>query len=322
MEKVRVGVVGVGHLGRFHAQNYAQIAAADLIGVYDVDSETAQRVASEFGCDSFSDQGELLKQVDAVSVAVPTDLHFDVGRVVIEGGVHCLMEKPIAQDLKQADGLIRLAEEKGCILQVGHVERFNPAFRALEGVSLRPRFVDAQRLAPYTPRGTEVSVVLDLMIHDIDVVLHLVKSPIQSMDASGAAVVSDTVDIANARIRFENGCVANLATSRVSLEKVRMTRIFQDEAYIAVDFLDRVSEIYRLGVEASGDEKEVGEMGAGERKCKVLCRRPKAPQEGGLYRELEAFVQTILGEKPQAVTGEEARAALSVAMDVERMIES
>ena len=316
MEKARVGVVGVGHLGRYHALNYAQIPVVDLVGVTDLDGEKARKVASEVHCEVFANLDSLLQRVDAVSIVVPTDRHFDVGRRVLERGIHCLVEKPIAGSLDEADGLIRLAEERGLVLHVGHVERFNPAIRALEGYGVNPRFIESHRLAPFNPRGTEVAVVLDLMIHDIEVILSLVKSPVESVEASGVAVVSDSIDIANARIRFENGCVANLTASRISQKKMRKMRLFQRDTYISIDFLQKVSEVYRLEEEGMEPDVVLGEIGVGERKRKVVYRRPKIPEGGGLRKELEAFVQTVRGEHPVAVSGEEGREALSVAIRV------
>ena len=316
MDKVKVGVIGVGHLGRFHAINYTQIPESELTGVFDTDRDRAEEVAAETNVVAYEDLESLLEEVEGVSIAVPTDHHHDIGTQALEKGVHCLMEKPIAQTVGEAEALLRLADEKDLIFQVGHVERFNPAFRALEGFDFHPGFIESHRLAPFDPRGTEVSVVLDLMIHDIDAVMHMVKSPIQSIDASGVAVASDTVDIANARLRFENGCVANLTASRISTKKMRKMRIFQKDAYITVDFLDRVSEVYRLGGAAEKGEQVLGDMGEGDKKKLILCSKPPVPEEWGLQKELEAFVRTVAGEKIPSVSGEEAKAALSVAMKI------
>ena len=316
MNRVRVGVVGVGHLGRFHAVNYNQIPEAELVGVFDTDRKRAEEVASETQTKAYDDLESLLAEVDGVSIAVPTDHHHDVGKRALRGGIHCLMEKPIAQTVGEAEALLRLAGEKDLIFQVGHVERFNPAFRTLEHFEFHPGFIESHRLAPFNPRGTEVSVVLDLMIHDIDVVMHMVKSPIESIDASGVAVASETVDIANARLRFENGCVANLTASRISTKKMRRMRVFQKDAYVTVDFLDRVAEVYRLGDEAGEAATALGEMGVGENKKLILCGRPAVPETWGLQKELEAFVRTVAGERIPSVSGEEAKAALSVAMKI------
>jgi len=315
LDKVKVGVIGVGHLGRFHAMNYAKLEGAELIGVCDVDLDKANTVAKEFGCEAFGDSEALLEKVDAVSVAVPTDHHLFEGKRTLSHGVHCLMEKPIAQNLAEADELIQLAEKKNVIFQVGHVERFNPAMRALEDFHLKPQFIESHRLAPFNPRGTEVAVILDLMIHDIEIILHLVNSPVLSIDASGVAVVSETVDIANARIRFENGAVANLTASRISQKQMRKMRFFQKDAYVSVDFLDKVAEMFHL--EDDGKQGIVlGEIGVGDRKRKIIYNKPSTPEAHGLEIELDVFVQTVQGKSPQAVTGKEGREALAVAIQV------
>jgi len=322
LKKVEVGVVGVGHLGRYHALNYTKIPMVDLVGVTDLDDERARRVASEVHCGVFANLDSLLQRVEAVSIVVPTDLHFDVGQQALERGIHCLVEKPIAGSLEEADDLIRLAKEKGAILHVGHVERFNPAIRALEDYEIDPRFIESHRLAPFDPRGTEVAVVLDLMIHDIDIILSLVKSPVKRVDASGVAVVSDSIDIANARIHFENGCVANLTASRISQKKMRKMRLFQRDAYVSVDFLQKISEIYQLGEKGSESDVLLGKIGVGERKRKVVYRRPEVPGGEGLQKELEAFTRTVRGEHTVAVSGEEGKEALSVAIQILKAMES
>jgi len=316
LDKIRVGVIGVGHLGRFHTLNYAQIPEVELVGVTDLDAEKAAHVAAEGRCQALKDIDALLDAVDAVSVAVPTDHHFSVGKHVLERGIHCLIEKPITESVDQAQELIHLSEEQGVVLQVGHVERFNPAVRGLQGIELKPKFIESHRLAPFNPRGTEVAVVLDLMIHDIDIILSLVKSPIKSVDASGVAVVSESVDIANARIRFENGCVANLTASRISQKKMRKMRLFQKDTYISVDFLQKFSEIYELAEGKTDRAIIMGEIGVGDKKKQIVYLRPDVPEEGGLRVELEAFVLTVAGQKPAAVTGREGKEALAVAIQV------
>lgn len=321
LHKIRVGVIGVGHLGRFHTLNYAQIPELELVGVTDLDTEKAAHVAEEGRCEAFGEIDALLDSVDAVSVVVPTDHHFSVGKHVLEREIHCLIEKPITETVDQAQELIHLAEEKGVVLQVGHVERFNPAVRGLESMELKPRFIESHRLAPFNPRGTEVAVVLDLMIHDIDIILSLVKSPVQSVDASGVAVVSESVDIANARIRFENGCVANLTASRISQKKMRKMRLFQKDTYISVDFLQKFSGIYELTERKAGRDMVMGEIGVGDRKKQIVYLRPDVPEEGGLRVELEAFVRTVAGQHPPAVTGQEGKEALAVAIQVLEQIQ-
>ena len=316
MNKLKVGVIGTGHLGRFHSLNYAQIPDADLVGVYDADFEKAKRVAEESQSRSFENMMELLDQVDGVSVAVPTNHHFHVVQDVLNHHVHCLVEKPITQTLDEANTLIALADEKNLIFQVGQVERYNPAIAAIQKQGISPQFIEGHRLAPFNPRGTEVSVILDLMIHDIDVVLHLVNRPVESLDASGVAVVSDTIDIANARIRFENGCVANLTASRISQKMMRKMRFFQKDAYITVDFQDKMAEVYQLDDGIQQADMVLGEIGIGDRKRKVIYRKPEIIGDNALRFELEAFVKTIQGKIVPAVSAKEGRDALAVALQI------
>ena len=314
LNKVRVGIIGTGHLGRYHALNYAQIPEAALVGVTDLEPGKAQAVASESGSTAYNDLESLLKNVEAVSVAVPTNEHFHVCQTVLKKGIHCLVEKPIAQNIDEANQLIAMANKKRVIFQVGHVERFNPAISALQGVKIEPRFIESHRLALFNPRGTEVAVVLDLMIHDIDIILSLVKSSVQHVDASGVSVVSDSIDIANARIRFENGCVANLTASRISQKKMRKMRLFQKDTYITIDFLQKKSEIFQLVEKGNGEGIVIGDIGIGQKKREIIYRSPKTSQKEGLRKELETFIQTVRGEHPPAVSGEEGRASLSLAM--------
>lgn len=322
MNKIKVGVIGAGHLGRFHALNYSQLPTADLVGVVDINPEHSKAVALECRCRAYEQMDELLRSVDAVSVAVPTDRHDEVCLQVLEKGIHCLVEKPISRTVSEADGLISLAKKKNKVLQVGHVERFNPAILALGGFPVKPRFIEAHRLAPFNPRGTEVAVILDLMIHDIDLALHFVGSPVDRVDANGVAVVSDSIDIANARIRFQNGCVANLTASRISQKKMRKMRLFQKDAYIAVDFLEKNAEIYHLETNRAEADMVLGEIGVGENRKHVVYRRPEVPDVNGLKFELETFIRTIQGEKAEGVTGEDGRQALAVAIEILKEMEA
>lgn len=322
MKKVKVGVIGTGHLGRYHALNYAQLIGVELIGVYDADPERARNVAEESHSVRFESMDDLLDAVEAVSVAVPTDRHHDIVRIVVEKDVHCLVEKPIAATVDEADALVRLADKKARVLQVGHVERFNPAVRSLEGAHLHPRFIEAHRLAPFNPRGTEVAVILDLMIHDIDVVLNLVRSPIAHLDASGVTVVSESTDIANARIRFENGCVANLTASRISQKKMRKMRLFQRDTYISIDFDAKMSEVYQLESESvrNGD-MVLGEIGAAGRSRRILYSKPQTAEDNALRTELKMFIRAVRGEACSGVSGAEGRDALAVAEQILNLVE-
>ncbi|HHS13860.1 MAG TPA: Gfo/Idh/MocA family oxidoreductase [bacterium] len=323
MNPVRVGVIGVGQLGRFHALNYSHMDEANLVGVYDIDHEKAAGVAREAGCGVFETLDRLLDQIEGVSIAVPTDRHFEVGMHALRKGVHCLIEKPISRNLEEADGLIKAAERRDAVLHIGHIERFNPALQALNRVTIQPLFVEAHRLAPFTPRGCEVSVVLDLMIHDIDIILQWVRSPLRSLSASGVAVISNTVDIANARLIFQNGCVANLTASRISQKKMRKMRLFQKDTYISVDFLNQRAEVFRLGSESDKrpGEKVVCEMAVLDRKSRILLHRPRVPKVLGLEQELRHFLKSIREGSGQGVSGQHGREALQVAIRILKDIE-
>lgn len=316
MKTVNIGIIGVGHLGRFHALNYTEIPDVSLVGVFDVDAERSRQIAGECRCRSFNSVNDLLKSVDAISICVPTDQHFSITKQALEQNTHCLVEKPITSTLDQADALIQLAEDNDLILQVGHIERYNPAMLAIQNISLQPQFIESHRLAPFDPRGTEVAVILDLMIHDIDIILHIVKQPVSKIDASGVAVVSNSIDIANARIYFNNGCVANLTASRISQKKMRKMRLFQKNAYISIDFLDKISEIYSLEKQPQKKQRILGEMGIGENRRYVIYNKPKTKKINSLKIELELFVQTLLGKDTEAVTGKEGRMALEIANQI------
>jgi predicted dehydrogenase len=252
MQTVRTAVIGVGYLGRFHAQKYATLPRSRLVAVVDADSAVREHVAAEVGCRAVADFREVLGEVDAVSIATPTPAHFDIARECLERGIHVLVEKPITETLEQARGLVEVAASRGRILQVGHLERFNPAIRALKGTLGTPRFVESHRLSPFKERGTDVNVVLDLMIHDIDLIQSLVSAPIVSIDAVGTSVFSSGLDIANARIRYANGCVANTTASRISMKMERKLRIFQDDAYVSIDLQQKVLTVVRKPPEGSG----------------------------------------------------------------------
>ncbi len=323
MEPVRVGVVGVGHLGRLHALLYKNVPRAQLAGVFDISPETAAAVARETGCRAFETYRDLLAHVDAVNVVVPTTQHFSVAAEALRLGKHVFIEKPITSSLQEADELIRLARENQCLIQVGHIERFNQAMRALSTVPLNPRFIESHRLATFNPRGTDVAVVLDLMIHDIDIILTLVNSPVARIDANGVAVISGEPDIANARITFENGCVANVTASRISQKKMRKMRLFEKDSYVSIDFLQGLTERFRLVAQLPDEEQQTGViMGKleGKRTRYVYYERLQAPEGNALQIELEEFVDAIVtGRKPH-VTAEDGRNALAVATQIADII--
>ncbi len=316
----RIGVVGVGHLGSLHAKMYSEISSASFVGVYDIDESKRSAVSAAYqGVKAFSSLDELLKNVDAVSVATVTSRHAEVAKRALEAGVHVLIEKPITQTVAEADELIALAKAKGCLIQVGHIERFNPAILALESYDLKPMFIESHRLAQFNPRGTDVAVVLDLMIHDIDVILSLVGSSVVKIDANGVAVVSDSVDIANARIQFENGCVANVTASRISQNKMRKMRMFQHNGYISIDFSQGLAEVFRLvgdGESTAQSTMLLGEIGEGTKKRNIVYEQPEVKEVNALKYELESFVSAIRENKEPVVSGIDGRRALEVAQQI------
>ena len=309
MSKLRTGVIGVGYLGRFHAQKYAAITDSKLCGVADSTLENAQRVGAEVGTNAFGDYRALLDQVEAVSIAVPTPLHFAIAKDCLDRGIHVLVEKPITTTVEEARELIALAAEKKCVLQVGHLERFNPTIVAAAKTLKTPRFVESHRLAPFKQRGTDVSVVLDLMIHDIDLIQELVGSPITSIDASGSAIFSNDLDIANARIRFANGCVANTTASRVSMKQERKIRLFQDDAYLSIDLQQKILTIIRK----KGDAPI-------ESPAQVAIEEQSFDQGDALRDEIEAFLKSIRTGQPPVVTGEHGLRALETATQIARLV--
>lgn len=295
---VRVGVVGVGHMGREHARIYAQLPQAAFVGVYDVEYATARKIAQQHQCRAFETLQELLEASDAVSIATPTCAHFDAASRFLLAGKHVLIEKPIANTTEEASQLVGMAREKNCVLQVGHIERFNPVLQALEERLTRPRFIESHRLSPYPGRSTDIGVVMDLMIHDLEIILHLVRSPVASLDAVGVPVLSKGEDIANARIRFENGCVANITTSRISPEKLRKIRVFQDDAYISLDYMKQEGLIYR--------------------KDGAQINRETIPvfKDEPLKRQLASFLECVQRGGEPVVSGDHATGALRVAAQI------
>jgi predicted dehydrogenase len=317
--KLNVGVIGVGHLGSLHAKMYAGIESAYLVGLFDVDSARAGERAREYNCNAFASVEELLDSVDVVSVTTPTTLHHEIASEAIKHGKHVFIEKPITTTIDEAKDLLELSRKQNVKIQVGHIERFNPALLALEKYQIRPMFVESHRLAQFNPRGTDVAVVLDLMIHDIDIILSLVQSNVKHIQANGVAVVSDTADIANARIQFENGCVANVTASRISQKKMRKMRLFQRDAYISVDFSDGVAEVFRLVDEDDESAKHTMRLGAitqGKVQRKIVYEQPEIKDVNALKYELELFIDAVLHDKQPPVTGEEGLQALQVAQQI------
>ena len=303
----RYAVVGVGHLGRFHAEKYALIPEAQLVAVVDKDATRAGEAAQRHGCEALTDHRHLIGRVDAASVVVPTLHHFEVAQDLLNAGIDVLVEKPITANLDEADTLIRLAARQKAILQVGHVERFNQALMALEQTIRHPRFIESHRLGSYSGRATNVDVVLDLMVHDLDIISSIVKSDLASVEAIGVPVLSGSVDIANARVHFRNGCIANITASRVSVTPVRKIRIFQPDAYISIDFHE--NKINLLRIDRSGESPEI----SGEE-----IEIAKGDQ---LEDEIRAFTRCVDTRERPLVSGEEGRAALAMAERVRESLE-
>ncbi|RME93302.1 MAG: gfo/Idh/MocA family oxidoreductase [Verrucomicrobia bacterium] len=333
-EPVRVAVVGVGALGYHHARLYAALASAGgvrLVGVHDASPDRAAEVARQFGCPVLASLDEVIAKADAVSVVTPTVTHFDIARRLLAAGRHVLVEKPLASDTAQAEELVRLAREHGCLLQVGHVERFNPVFSYLQQVATSPRFIEGHRLSPFPKRSTDIGVVLDLMIHDLDVVLAFVQAEVVSCDAVGIPVLSGSEDIANVRLRFANGCVANLTASRVSPEQMRKIRVFSSgprPCYVSLDYRAQEGFLYRLAREDEPESSLLTKLLASRSRSVVsefagrrIVREPvPIEKDEPLKLELRSFIECVRGRQTPVVTGEAARRALDLALQITRQI--
>src|SRR5688572_3561662 len=290
---LKVGVFGVGHLGKFHLNNWKEIQGCELVGFYDPDEKNAEEVIAKYGLKRFNDPGELLTEIDAADIVAPTDHHFSLCEAAIRRGKHVFVEKPLAQTMEEAQALVKLVKESNVKLQVGHVERFNPAFLAIKDLSLNPMFIEVHRLAQFNPRGTEVSVILDLMIHDIDIILSIVKSNVRLISASGVAVMTETPDIANVRMEFHNGCVANLTSSRISMKRMRKMRLFQKDAYIGIEFLNKKSEVIRLQQGGDNDNGLSFDIETPSGKRTIAISNPQVPEVNAIKKELEEFKKAI-----------------------------
>ena len=312
-----IGVLGAGHLGKIHLKLLQQSSKYDLIGFYDPDKENAERVSNEFGYTYFDAIEQLIDAVEVVDIVTPTLSHFDCAKMAIEKGKHIFIEKPIANTVLEAEAILTLASQHDVKGQVGHVERFNPAFTAARETIKNPMFIEAHRLAEFNPRGTDVSVVLDLMIHDIDIILSAVKSKVVDIQSSGISVISDTPDIANARITFENGCVANLTTSRISLKNMRKIRFFQKDAYISVDMLEKKSEVVRMkdAPEVPGDFDMILENAEGVKK-QIYFDNPTITSNNAILDELETFADAINTNTTPVVTLRQGTENLRIAHQI------
>jgi predicted dehydrogenase len=312
---LNIGIFGVGHLGKFHISNWQNIADVTIVGFYDPNDVNAAEAIEKFGLKRYEDMHSLLDAVDAVDIITPTQFHFPVCEAALRKSKHVFVEKPLANNMEEARQLIKLVGEAKVKFQVGHVERFNPAFQALKNKPLNPMFIEVHRLAQFNPRGTEVSVILDLMIHDIDIVLHLVKSEIKNISASGVAVMTDTPDIANVRIEFHNGCVANLTSSRISMKKMRKIRLFQKDAYIGIDFLEKKTEIIKLKTEEDADLFSFDiETPYGVKT--IAVENPEISEQNAIKAELTAFRDAIVNDTPTVVSEHDGLMAMEVAHQI------
>jgi predicted dehydrogenase len=315
---LKIGVLGAGHLGKIHLKCIKEIPEFDLVGFYDPDAANADKIEVEFGVKKWASLDELIDAVDVVDIVTPTISHFECAAKALKKCRHVFIEKPIVTTLDEARELIKIAREANVKVQVGHVERFNPAFLAAEASFDRPMFIESHRLAQFNPRGTDVPVILDLMIHDIDIVLSVVKSSIKKISASGVAVVSDTPDIANARIEFDNGCVANLTASRISLKNMRKCRFFQRDAYISVDFLKKELEVVKIN-DVTADEPPMGfilELGPGRGTKQINFDKPEIKPLNAIKAELESFNAAIVNNTVPMVTINDGYSALEVAYKI------
>lgn len=317
--KIKIGVIGTGHLGSIHAKLWRSHNDVQLTGIFDTDKETAKRIADENACRVFESTEQVFEECDAVTIATPTSMHYEVAMESINHNVHCLIEKPVTENYEQAIKLIEIAKKKNVRVQVGHVERFNPALASLKKYNLKPMFIEAHRLAQFKPRATDVSVIHDLMIHDIDIMLSLVGSKVVKIDANGVAILTDRPDIANARITFENGAVANLTASRISAKPMRKMRIFQKQAYISMDFGNQDVEVFRI----LGDDDPaaanaipatmLGLLDKALHNKRIVYEKPEIKESNAILEEQKAFIEAINNKAPVAVSAHEAAEALRIA---------
>lgn len=312
---LKVGVFGVGHLGKFHLNNWKEIEGIKIVGFFDPNNDAAKEVTATYGIKRFLDEDKLIDACDIIDVVVPTDWHFEVCSKAVRKGKHVFVEKPLCNTIPEAKALVEMVREANIKMQVGHVERFNPAYLALKDLSLNPMFIEVHRLAQFNPRGTEVSVILDLMIHDLDIILSLVKSDVKTISANGVAVMTDTPDIANVRIEFNNGCVANLTSSRISMKKMRKMRLFQKDSYIGIDFLEKKTEIIKLK-EPTDKNVFAFDVETPKGKKTIAVANPTITEANAIKLELEAFVDSILNNKQTIVNEIDGYLAMEVAHQI------
>jgi len=321
-QQLKVAVIGVGHLGKHHVEHFYSLKNIALVGVYDIDKARAEKISDKYDITCFSTIDELLKSVDAVSIVTPTEEHKKVAIRCIKNKKHVFIEKPITSTVVDADQLINLAEKNKTIIQIGHIERLNPAILPLKEYSINPRFIEVQRLAPYMERGSDVPVVLDLMIHDIDLILTFISSPIKDIEATGISIMTKSIDIANARITFKNGAVANLTSSRVAKDRVRKMKIFQQDLYITVDLLMSLTEVYRAVDNNKNNPKTImsAPLESNGRNRQILYEKPSIIKQDALKMELTNFVNSIKGVEKPIVDGKAGRNALELAIKIQDKI--
>ncbi len=305
MSAVKAGVVGVGYLGKFHAEKYSQLPEAELVGVVDIDRDRACTIGDRLHVPAYSDYRELIGKVEAVSIAVPTNLHYAIARTFLQQGVDVLLEKPMTVTLAEADDLIAIAQAQGRILQIGHLERYNAALMAIKDLVHQPLFIESHRIAPFKERGVDVDVILDLMIHDIDIILSLVGAPVTGIDAVGVPVLTGCIDIANVRLRFANGCIANVTASRISAKEMRKLRLFQPDAYLSIDFAQQEVDVFKKLPDTDIDGIP-----------QITYENINLPQGDSLAEEIKAFLRAVRNRKRPDVSGEVGRDALKVALDI------
>lgn len=316
---LKIGVLGVGHLGKIHLKCIKQVSELQLIGFYDPDDNNANKAVKEYQTHRFDSPEQLIQQADIIDIVTPTTTHFQLAEQAIKQGKHVFIEKPVTHTLEEAKQLTQLLKQYPVKVQVGHVERFNPAYLAIDNMTLNPKFIEAHRLASFNPRGTDVSVVLDLMIHDLDLVLDMVQSEVKSISANGVAIVSNTPDIANARIEFENGAVANITASRMSFKQMRKFRLFQQNAYISIDFLEKKTDVIRLyndGDPSIPDDAFLMELETNSGKKKIHLAQPEVTPVNSIKMELETFAECIIKDVEPKVSLQDGYKALDVAHQI------
>ncbi len=310
MAKLRVGVVGVGYLGRYHVEKYAALPEVEIVGLADIIPERAQEWAQKVKTKAYADYHELIGKVQAVSIVVPTDQHYTIAKDFLQAGCDVLLEKPMVNSLAEADDLLATAKKNGCLIQVGHLERFNPTLKTAQEKIYIPLFIEAHRLTLFRQRGIEVDVVLDLMIHDLDIILHLVKSDVEKIQAVGVPVLSNKIDIASARLEFKSGCIANITASRISFKDQRKMRIFQPDSYMTIDFAQKKASIYYRQKNES------------EERPSICMENLEVPPGDALFMEVQSFVRSAIQRTPPSISGEDGRKALALALEINEQIQT